>query len=120
MGEKETASICFYAAGCMEFEDFAECYEGLTLAQAVDVYKKIRKRNAYNIPGIGFELQDPSIPEYSGMHWPLLQGDQIDRESIGLIPAYANHPLVQKAVKELEGYLPKLQKGTKYERGLER
>ena len=113
MEQQETASIRFYTAGCMEFENYSECYENLTLAQAVDIYKKIRKRNACNIPGIGFELQDPAIPDYSGIHWPLLVADQIDKESIDMIPAYANHPLVQKAVKELEGYLPKIQKGAK-------
>ena len=76
MEQQETASIRFYTAGCMEFENFSECYEDLTLAQAVDIYKKIRKRNACNIPGIGFELQDPAIPDYSGIHWPLLVADQ--------------------------------------------
>ena len=120
MEQQETASIRFYTAGCMEFENFSECYEDLTLAQAVDIYKKIRKRNACNIPGIGFELQDPTIPDYSGIHWPLLVADQIDRESIEMIPAYAKHPLVQKAVQELEGYLPKLQKGAKHRNTPER
>lgn len=120
MEQKETASIRFYTAGCMEFENYSECYENLTLAQAVDIYKKIRKRNACNIPGIGFELQDPAIPDYSGIHWPLLVADQIDKESIDMIPAYANHPLVQKAVKELEGYLPKIQKGAKHRNTPER
>lgn len=37
-----------------------------------------------------------------------------------MIPAYANHPLVQKAVKELEGYLPKIQKGAKHRNTPER
>ena len=120
MEQQETASIRFYTAGCMEFENFSECYEDLTLAQAVDIYKKIRKRNACNIPGIGFELQDPAIPDYSGIHWPLLVADQIDREAIEMIPAYAKHPLVHKAVQELEGYLPKLQKGAKHRNTPER
>lgn len=120
MEQQETASIRFYTAGCMEFENFSECYEDLTLEQAVDIYKKIRKRNACNIPGIGFELQDPAIPDYSGIHWPLLVADQIDRESIEMILAYAKHPLVQKAVQEMEGYLQKLQKGAKHRNTPER
>lgn len=49
MEQQETASIRFYTAGCMEFENYSECYENLTLAQAVDIYKKIRKRNACSI-----------------------------------------------------------------------
>ena len=105
MEQQETASIRFYTAGCMEFENFSECYED---------------RNACNIPGIGFELQDPDIPDYSGIHWPLLVADQIDRDSIEMIPAYAKHPLVQKAVQEMEGYLPKLQKGAKHRNTPER
>ena len=120
MDKEGTASIRFYAAGCMEFEDYVECYRGLTLAQAVDVYKKIRKRNAYHVPGIGFELRDPALPSYSGMRWPLLKADEIDWESIRMIPAYANHPLVRQAVKELEGYLPKIQKGPKHKNAPER
>lgn len=40
MEQQETASIRFYTAGCMEFENYSECYENLTLAQAVDIYKK--------------------------------------------------------------------------------
>lgn len=36
MEQQETASIRFYTAGCMEFENYSECYENLTLAQAVD------------------------------------------------------------------------------------
>lgn len=51
-----------YSRMPMEFENYSECYENLTLAQAVDIYKKIRKRNACSIPGIGFELQDPGNP----------------------------------------------------------
>lgn len=120
MEEKDTANIRFYVAGCMEFENFAEYYENLTLPQAVEIYKKIRKRNACNIPGIGFELHDPALPDYSGMHWPLVVGSEIDRDSIDLIPAYANHPLVQQAVKEMEGYLPKLQKTAKHKGAPER
>lgn len=113
MNKKETADIRFYAAGCMEFESFAECYEDLTLAQAVYIYEKIRKRNASNGPGIGFELHDPEVPDYSGLHYPLLSNGEIARENIYLIPAYANHPLVQEAVQELEKYLSKRQKGKK-------
>jgi hypothetical protein len=113
MEQKETASIRFYVAGCMEFESAAECYEDLTLPQAVDIYKKIRQRNACNGPGIGFELKDASIPDYEGIHWPLFRGGRIDRNAIELIPAYANHPLVQQAAKEMEGYLPKLEKKAK-------
>lgn len=111
MEQQETASIRFYTAGCMEFENFSECYEDLTLAQAVDIYKKIRKRNACNIPGIGFELQDPAIPDYSGIHWPLLVADQIDRESIEMIPAYAKHPLVQKRYRKWRAICRSSRKG---------
>lgn len=114
MEQKETASIWFYVAGCMEFERLAEYYEGLTLPQAVEVYKKIRSRNTSRIPGIGFELHDPALPDYSDMHWPLVTAGEIDRDAIGLIPAYAKHPLVQQATEEMEGYLPQLKRPAKY------
>lgn len=114
MEQKETASIRFYVAGCMEFENLAEYYEDLTLPQAVEIYKKIRSRNASRISGIGFELSDPALPDYSSIHWPFVTAGEIDRDFIGLIPAYANHPLVQQAIKEMEGYLPQLKKTAKH------
>lgn len=120
MEERDTASIRFYVAGCMEFENFAECYEDLTLPQAVELYKKIRSRNASRIPGIGFELHDPALPDYSGIHWPLLAAGKIDRDSIDLIPAYADHPLVQQAIREMEGYLPQLKKSVRQKGAMER
>lgn len=113
MDNQKTASIRYYAAGCMEFESFSECYEDLTLAQAVFIYEKIRKRNAPYGPGIGFELHDPAVPDYSGLHYPLLVHGEIAKETIGLIPTYAKHPLVQEGVQELEKYLSKRQKGAK-------
>lgn len=60
------------------------------------------------------QVDHPAIPEYSGNHWPLLSGGQIDRETVGLIPAYAGHPLVQEAVMKLEGYVAELQKERKH------
>lgn len=110
MEQKTAVSISFYVAGCMEFENMAECYDNLTLEQAVVTYKKIRERNAHNLPGIGFILHDPALSDYSDIHWPLFQGKRILWEQIEIIPAYAEHPLVQKAIKEMEAQLPKLQK----------
>ena len=95
------AEITFYAAECMEFpEQMGELHENLTLPEAVDVYMWICRRGRPYGPGIGFVLQDESIPDYSGTKWPLYQGRGIAQDMIGLIPAYRDHPLVKQAVEE--------------------
>lgn len=115
------AEIIFFAAECMEFpERLGELRENLTLPEAVDVYTGICGRNRSFGPGIGFVLEDESIPDYSGIRWPLYQGRGIAQEMIDLIPAYREHPLVKQAVEDMEPYLEKLGREEKEERGMER
>lgn len=115
------AEITFFAAECMEFpERLGELHENLTLPEAVNVYMWIRGRNKSYGPGIGFVLQDESIPDYSGTKWPLYQGRGIAQEMIDLIPAYREHPLVKQAVEDMKPYLEKLEGKGREERGMER
>ncbi len=108
------ADISFYAAECMEFpEQFGELRENLTLAEAVNMYGRICRRNQSCVPGIGFVLQDESIPDYSGSKWPLYQGSGTTQELIDLIPEYRNHPLVKQAVEDIKPYLKKLERAGK-------
>ena len=115
------AEITFFAAECMEFpERLGELHENLTLSEAVDVYMWICRRNRPYGPGIGFVLRDESIPDYSGIKWPFYQGREIAQDSIDLIPAYREHPLVKQAVEDMKAYLEKSGRERKEERSMER
>ena len=120
MKKNEKAEITFYAAECMEFINYRECVETSELSKAVAAYKRICNRGFSCGPGIGFVLQDSEIPDYSDVHWPLYQSGRIARDDIDMIPAYRDHPLVKQAVKELEQYLPQLERTAKTKRGMER
>lgn len=115
------AEITFYVAECMEFpETLWELHENLTIPEAVKVYGRICGRNRTYGPGIGFILRDDSIPDYSGIKWPLYQGREIAQDGIDLIPAYRDHPLVKQAVEDIKPYLKKLEMAGKRNRGMER
>lgn len=116
----KNATITFFAQECMEFETLGDVYENLSLLEAVKAYQKIQREHTSKGPGIGFVLEDASIPDYSGIKWPLYEGNGIATDSIDLIPAYREHPLVQRAVKEMEGYLPQLAKGKRHRQDRER
>ena len=84
------------------------------------MYMTICERNGSYGPGIGFVLRDESIPDYSGIKWPFYQGREIAQDSIDLIPAYREHPLVKQAVEDMKAYLEKSGRERKEERSMER
>lgn len=116
----QKATITFYAAECMEFINYGEYHENLTLPEAVKHYKKIVKRGMSCIPGIGFKLNDAEIPDYSDIPWPLYTGTQIALDDIEMIPAYREHPLVKQAVEDIKPFLLALHKAEKNRPGRER
>lgn len=120
MEEQGKAKITFFAAECMEFLDYGEKYEDLSLPEAVEAYQRICKNGSAYGPGIGSNLKDPRVPKYSDIDWPLYQGGRIALEEIKLIPAYHDHPLVRAAVQEMERYIPKLDRHRKQGGGMER
>ena len=61
--------------------------------------------------GIGFILHDPDVPEYSDIHYPLYQGNGVERDLIALVEAYEKHPLVQKAQKDMQKLLDRKKQG---------
>ena len=73
------------------------------------------KRSLSDIPENGTEkiryggwdwiLHDPDVPEYSDIHYPLYQGNGVERDLIALVEAYEKHPLVQKAQKDMQKLL---------------
>ena len=74
--EQTGASMTFYAAVCEEFHSMQACYEGLSLEEAVEKYKEIRKdpRLAYYGNAMGVEIHDESLEEYDGYAFPLVEG----------------------------------------------
>ena len=83
--EQEKAKITFFAAECMEFLDYGEMYEDLSLPEAVEAYQRICKKGLSYGPGIGFNLKDSKVSKYSDINWPLYQGGKIALEEIKLI-----------------------------------
>ena len=101
---QKEASICFYAAECMEFPVMGEYYDNLTLEEAFQKYKEIPSERINGIKGIGFRLEDGSM--YDG-DYELMRSGVISKDAIELVPHYKESPLVQKAMADLEEMLIK-------------
>ena len=87
--------ISFYTAECMEFETMGEVTECATLKEAFRIYQKMEQKRS----GMGVGI------EYSDIHYPLYQGNGVERDLIALVEAYEKHPLVQKAQKDMQKLL---------------
>lgn len=92
-------SLTYYVAECMEFSVLGEYHADLTIDEAFDIYKQIPSDCMNSEKGIGICLQEDSL--YAG-EYPLMRSNQIDMETLEGIPYMKNHPLVQRAVKEME------------------
>ena len=99
-------SLRYYVAECMEFPNLGEYHDNLSLEEAVRIYHEIPAERMNGIKGIGFELKDGS--DYEGP-FPILTGHTIYLDTIQSIDYYRDHPLVQKAVKELAEAMPEME-----------
>ena len=99
-------SLRYYVAECMEFPNLGEYHDNLSLEEAVHIYHEIPAERMNGIKGIGFELKDGS--DYEGP-FPILTGHTIYLDTIQSIDYYRDHPLVQKAVKELAAAMPEME-----------
>ena len=99
--EQTGASMTFYAAVCEEFHSMQACYEGLTLAEAVEKYKEIRQdpRLAYYGNAMGVEIHDESLEHYDGYAFPLVEGSVIEGGNLDFVKALAVHPLAREALE---------------------
>ena len=104
--ELDMGQITFYTAECMEFTSLGEYHNNLTLQEAVTAYQTIPADRLHGIKGIGFTLEDGSM--YSGMEYPLVQGNRLDLNTLCLIEHFKDSPLVQAAVVDLVKALPDL------------
>lgn len=99
------ATITFYAAECMEFEGLGKVVESADLKKVYQAYRQMEAKHSHMGCGIGFILHDPALPDYSETHYPICIGGKVDREMIDIVKAYVEHPLVQKAVHDVEKML---------------
>ena len=97
----DETNVSFYAAECMEFPDFGELHENLTLDEAIKKYESIPEERMHGVKGIGFELEDGS--DYEGKYGLMYHG-RVDRENVEMIQYYKDNPVIQKALDALEQY----------------
>lgn len=111
---KEKTTITFRASECGEFHEMGESIECDSLKEAFRHYLRFCRRSPQMCPSLEFSLHHADNPLYNEVEYPLVTGES-GKELLSFVPYYANHPLVQEAVKELE----KLEKRQR-ERGTER
>ena len=97
-------SISFFVAECMEFQNYGEFHEGLTMKEALDIYERIPSDRLHAGKGIGFDLHDGS--DYDGK-FDLMERGKVQEDLIKSIDHYRNSPLVQQAIADckVEMYL---------------
>lgn len=96
------ATLTYYVAEYMEFPALGKYHENLTLQEAVDIYKN-SEEGFYKIEGIGIDFEDGTI--YSGKY-PLMVKDKIDIDTFYRIQHLREHPLVQRAVTDMQQEIP--------------
>lgn len=114
---KEETTITFFASECGEFPGMGERIESTYLKEAFRHYQRFCKRSPQMLPSLEFSLHHAEDPLYNEGEYPLATGKK-GKELLACVPYYANHPLVQEAVRELE-QLESQQKKSK-KRGRER
>ncbi len=96
---KEETTITFFASECGEFHGMGECIECTSLKEAFRHYQRFCKRFPHMVPSLEFSLHHADDPLYNEGEYPLATGEK-EKELLSYVPYYANHPLVQEAVKE--------------------
>ena len=110
-------TISFYVADDMDYPVSGEFWEYQTLEEAWDFYQKHLGDAVHGLRGIGFQLQDGS--DYIGME-PLIKEGMVKIEEINQKPYYRDHPVVQKAVSDLQNLMGMNQSRTKLDQPLEK
>ena len=98
---KEETTITFLASECGEFHEMGECIECTSLKEAFRHYQRFCKRSPQMVPSLEFSLHHADDPLYNEGEYPLATREK-GKELLSYVPYYANHPLVQEAVRELE------------------
>lgn len=98
---KEETTITFLASECGEFHGLGESIECTSLEEAFRHYKRFQKQSPHMAPSLEFSLHHTEDPLYNESEYPLMTGEE-GRELLSCVSYYANHPLVQEAVRKLE------------------
>ena len=98
---KEETTITFLASECGEFHGMGECIECTSLKEAFRHYQRFCKRSPQMVPSLEFSLHHADDPLYNEGEYPLATREK-GKELLSYVPYYANHPMVQEAVRELE------------------
>ena len=72
-----------------------------SLKEAFRHYQRFCKRSPQMVPSLEFSLHHADDPLYNEGEYPLATREK-GKELLSYVPYYANHPLVQEAVRELE------------------
>lgn len=102
---KEETTITFLASECGEFHEMGECIECTSLKEAFRHYQRFCKRSPQMVPSLEFSLHHADDPLYNEGEYPLATREK-GKELLSYVPYYANHPLVQEAVREKEEDFP--------------
>ena len=92
-------TISFYVADDIDYPVSGDFWEYQTLEEAWDFYQKHLGDAVHGLRGIGFQLQDSS--DYIGME-PMIKDGMVQIEEINQKPYYRDHPVIQKAVSDLQ------------------
>lgn len=110
-------TISFYVADDMDYPISGDFWEYQTLEEAWDFYQKHLGDAVHGLRGIGFQIQDGS--DYIGME-PLIKDGMVQIDEINHKPYYRDHPLVQKAISDLQDLMRMNQNRTKPDQPLEK
>lgn len=101
-------SISFYTAECMEFPNYGEYHDHLSLDEAVKIYEAMPSNRLNAGKGIGFILHNAveARPGLEDASFELYSGRKIDVDIINSIPEFKNNVLVQQAILDIEKYFP--------------
>lgn len=110
-------TISFYVADNMDYPVSGDFWDYQTLEEAWDFYQKHLGDAVHGLRGIGFQLQDGS--DYIGVE-PLIKDGMVQIEEINHKPYYRNHPVVQKAISNLQDLMGMNQNRTKPDQPLEK
>jgi len=98
---KKETTITFIVSECGEFHSMGESVECVLLKDAFKYYQRYKHRSPQMQPSLEFSLHNADDPLYNNGQYPLATG-AYGKEMLAFVPYYEQHPLVQKAVKELE------------------
>ncbi len=95
--QKQEGTLTFYVAECIEYPSYGEFHGGLSLGEALDIYKSLPDNTAMR-KGIGFDLQNGG--DYDGQFSMMVEG-RVMVNDINDIAYFRDQPQIQQAIKDI-------------------